>query len=140
MSLLESAGGLDQYAVSRRIPSGSSVRPPLPWEADTLKPVVAGVGVDAPMTVNAEGGKQSETLYAFDALDPHAIFAMCQVLLEGRRKYGTDENWRKIPPREHWNHLVIHAFAWLARDKSDDHLSHILCRAMFLYATDKDGK
>lgn len=66
-----------------------------------------------------------------------AMFAMTKVLHEGRIKYGSDENWRLIPPREHWNHLVIHAFAWLVGDKSDDHLSHIMCRAMFLYATAK---
>jgi hypothetical protein len=60
---------------------------------------------------------------------------MCKVLHEGRIKYGSDENWRKIPAREHWNHMVIHGFAWLAGDKSDDHLSHIMCRAMMLYAT-----
>ena len=100
--------------------------------------VVAGVGQDAPTVTNSQGGKQSAVNYAFDALDSKAMFAMCKVLKEGRDKYGDDQNWRKIPATEHWNHLVIHTFAWLAGDKSDDHLSHIMCRAMFLYAVVND--
>jgi len=100
---------------------------------------VTGVGADAPTVINEHGGKQSAVLYAFDTLDSKAMFAMCKVMKEGRDKYGSDENWRKIPAKEHWNHMVIHAFAWLAGDKSDDHLSHIMCRAMMLYATVKEG-
>jgi len=103
-------------------------------------PIIKGVGVDAPMTINEHGGKQSQVLYAFDALDAKTMFAMCKVLHEGRLKYGSDENWRLIPPVEHLNHLLIHAFAYMAGDKSDEHLSHILCRAMFLYATEYKTK
>ncbi len=95
---------------------------------------ITGVGADAPTVTNKQGGKQSAVSYAFDCLDPKAMFAMCKVLKEGRDKYGSDENWRKIPAVEHFNHMVIHAFAWLAGDKSDDHLSHIMCRAMMLYS------
>jgi hypothetical protein len=100
-----------------------------------MKLTIDNVGRNLPIMVNKQGGKQSQVYYAFDALDPKAMFAMCQVLLEGRRKYGNDENWRKVPPKEHLNHLLVHAFAWMAGDTSDEHLSHIMCRAMFLYAT-----
>lgn len=100
--------------------------------------MIKGVGKDAPTIINEQGGKQSKVEYAFDALDPIAMFAMCKVLKEGRDKYGDDENWRKISWREHLNHMIIHAFALLAGDKTDDHASHIMCRAMFLYATYKE--
>lgn len=75
-----------------------------------------------------------------DALDPLAMLAMTKVLMEGRIKYGNDENWRYIDPKDHANHLLIHVFAWLAGDKSDEHLSHVMCRAMFLYATAHETK
>lgn len=96
---------------------------------------VSGVGRDEPTVVNDKGAKQSRTLYAFDLLDPHAMFEMTKSLKEGAEKYGVD-NWRGISVRDHLNHMLIHAYAYLAGDKSDDHLSHIMCRAMFAQAVD----
>jgi len=97
---------------------------------------ITGVGPDAETVTNEQGGKQSKVLYAFDALDPKAMFAMCKVLHEGRQKYGDDENWRKISAREHINHAIIHFMAYLAGDTSDEHLSHAMCRAMMATAVD----
>jgi hypothetical protein len=97
---------------------------------------VAGVGTDAPTVVNELGGKQSQVLYRFDLVDPQAMFKMTEVLKQGFDKYGGDENWRKISVREHLNHMLIHAYAYLAGDTSDEHLSHIMCRAMFAQAVD----
>lgn len=105
-----------------------------------MQVVIEGVSPNEPTIVNERGGKQSRTLYAFDALDAKAMFAMCKVLYEGRRKYGFDGNWRQIPPKDHANHLLIHIFAWLAGDTSDEHLSHAMCRAMFLYATANESE
>jgi hypothetical protein len=65
-----------------------------------------------------------------DLLDGPAVFSMAKVLAEGAAKYGA-ENWRQIDVRDHLNHLIIHAYAYLAGDESDDHLSHVMCRAMF---------
>lgn len=98
--------------------------------------MIKGVGPDAETVVNEKGGKQSKVEYRFDLVDPQAMFAMCKVLKEGFDKYGSDENWRKIPVRDHLNHLIIHAYAALAGDTSDEHLSHIMCRAMFACAVD----
>lgn len=92
--------------------------------------VIEGVGKDAPTTVNAAGGKQSATPYRFDLADPKAMFAMCNVLAQGAAKYGA-ENWRLISIEDHLNHLIQHAYAYLAGDESDEHLSHIMCRALF---------
>lgn len=98
--------------------------------------LVTGVGKDAPTVENEQGGKQSATLYRFDLVDPLAMFEMCKVLKEGFDKYGDDENWRNIPIRDHLNHMLIHTYAYLAGDQSDEHLSHIMCRAMFAQACD----
>jgi hypothetical protein len=92
--------------------------------------IVRGVSKDEPIVINEQGGGQSRTLYDFTLADPKAMFEMCKVLHEGALKYGAD-NWRLISIREHLNHMLIHAYAYLAGDKSDEHLSHIMCRALF---------
>lgn len=95
---------------------------------------IYGVGPEAETVQNEQGGKQSATPYGFDCLDVGAIFATAKVLEEGRQKYGKG-NWLKIPPEDHANHLLMHVFAWMAGDTSDEHLAHAMCRAMMLYAT-----
>jgi hypothetical protein len=55
---------------------------------------------------------------------------MAEVLDHGAKKYGAN-NWRLIPVEDHLNHLLMHVYAFLAGDRSDDHLSHALCRATF---------
>ncbi len=82
---------------------------------------------------NERGGAQSHVPYRMDLIDGPAILSMAQVLAEGAEKYGED-NWRKIDVRDHLNHLIVHAYAYLAGDRSDDHLSHTMCRAMFAAA------
>ena len=41
----------------------------------------------------------------------------------GASRYERD-NWRKIPAEEHFNHMMIHALAYLSGDTQDDHLGH----------------
>lgn len=88
------------------------------------------VGPDTPTHTNDKGGKQSKVPVRFDLIDAKAMFSMAEVLHEGAEKYG-ENNWRLIEVADHLNHLIMHAYAFLAGDKSDDHLSHILCRATF---------
>jgi hypothetical protein len=103
------------------------------------KPVeVKGVGKDAPMVVNEHGGKQSKVEYAFDQLDPLAMFQLAGIIQKGAEKYGRD-NWKRITPEEHLNHALQHIFAHLAGDKQDDHLGHAFCRLMFAIVVDRDG-
>lgn len=85
---------------------------------------------NAPTITNRSGGSQSLVEVRFDLVDGPAMFAMTHVLYEGAVKYG-ENNWRKIDIPDHLNHLIMHAYAYLAGDKTDEHLSHIMCRAMF---------
>ena len=101
--------------------------------------IVQGVDKEAPTTVNERGGAQSKTNYRTDLLDALAFFSITKVLEEGARKYdhvGGFENWRNIPVNEHLNHLIIHVYAYLAGDTSDEHLSHAACRAIFALGVD----
>lgn len=91
------------------------------------------VGPDAPMTTNEKGGNQSHIPVRFDLIDGKAMFAMAAVLHTGAEKYGVN-NWRLIDVDSHLNHLIMHVYAYLSGDRSDDHLSHILCRSMFAQA------
>lgn len=118
---------------------GEQTLPTPKTSQDTPRAVVEGVGSDAPTVVNERGGKQSKVLYRYDLLDPQAMFEMTKVLSEGAEKYGED-NWRSISIRDHLNHMIIHAYAYLAGDESDEHLSHIMCRAMFAQAVEIQEK
>lgn len=89
----------------------------------------AGVGKDEPTIVNEKGGKQSKLPYRCDLLPALAILAVSGVLEYGAAKYG-DDNWKNIPVVSHLNHLLVHAFAFLADDCSDDHLEHLATRAL----------
>jgi hypothetical protein len=92
--------------------------------------VVEGVGKDAPTVTNDKGGKQSKVIYGMDCLPPKAILDVARTLEEGRQKYGKD-NWKQIEIDSHLNHALIHMFAYIAGDTSDDHLNHATCRLMF---------
>jgi hypothetical protein len=84
---------------------------------------------DAPTQVNAAGAKQSDTGTRCDLLPARACLAVAGVLDVGAKKYGVD-NWRGLTVADHVNHAMTHYFAWLAGDRSDDHLSHAACRAL----------
>lgn len=97
--------------------------------------ISAMAGADAPTVYNEKGAGQSHVPARFDLVDGKAMFAMSAVLHKGAEKYGAD-NWRGIDIRDHLNHLIMHAYAYLSGDRSDAHLSHIMCRAMFAQAVD----
>lgn len=101
-----------------------------PAPKKTLADIVAP---DVETHTNERGGRQSKVPVRFDLIDGPALFAMAAVLHEGAEKYG-ENNWRKIDVEDHLNHLIMHAYAFLSGDHTDDHLSHIMCRAMFAEA------
>lgn len=90
---------------------------------------VTGVGSDAATVTNKAGGRQSLVPYRMDLLPPLATLDVAGVLKHGAEKYG-EKNWHAISVREHLNHMLVHAFAYLAGDTSDAHLSHAACRAL----------
>jgi hypothetical protein len=95
------------------------------------------VSPDAPTTTNERGGQQSHVPVRFDLIDGKAMFAMAAVLHEGAEKYAPG-NWRLIPERDHLNHALMHIYAYLSGDRTDDHLSHALCRVTFATAVNLD--
>jgi hypothetical protein len=82
---------------------------------------------------NSEGGKQTAIKTAFHLIPSIALFKIAETLYEGSLKYETD-NWKKIPIDIHLGRCVQHIYAYLANDKTEDHLSHALCRLMFATA------
>lgn len=101
--------------------------------------MIDGMGIDQPITIDENGAGQSDLPYRMDLLDAKALFAAAEVLRAGADKYGAG-NWRDLPIRDHLNHLLAHTYAYLAGDGQDDHLSHVLCRAMFALGCELDGK
>lgn len=99
-------------------------------EIYTGRPISEVVSPDAPTITNEKGGSQSDVNVRFDLIDAKALFRMAGVLDHGAKKYGAN-NWRHIPVEDHLNHLLMHVYAYLAGDETDDHLSHALCRATF---------
>lgn len=97
------------------------------------------VSPDAPTTTNERGGSQSDIPVRFDLIDAKALFEMAKVLDHGARKYGAD-NWRLIEIKDHLNHALMHIYAWLAGDRTDDHLSHALCRITFALGVSLQGE
>lgn len=91
---------------------------------------VKGLSPDQPTDTNAAGGKQSSTPYRLDLIPPLAILAEAEVLAIGAKKYG-ENNWKKIFIQDHINHILQHAYAYLAGDRSDKHLANLACRAHF---------
>ena len=75
------------------------------------------------------GAKQSATKYRCDLLPPQAILRIADILHQGAEKYG-DWNWHRISPGQHLNHALVHIFAMLAGDESDDHIGHAACRLL----------
>ena len=95
-----------------------------------LMEMVKGVGVDAEIVTDATtGAKQSAVSHRCDLLPPLATLHVAGILHGGSLKYG-DWNWFKIPMSDNLNHALVHIFAFLAGDTSDDHLGHAACRMM----------
>lgn len=95
--------------------------------------VIAGVGPDAPVVENEHGAKQSQSPYRMDLIDAKALLKIAQVHKQGGDKYG-DTNWHNIPVNDHINHALVHIYAHLAKDASDEHLAHAATRMIFALA------
>ena len=94
---------------------------------------------DAETVTYANGASESKTELRFDLIPPDEIATIAKVLGQGAIKYGED-NWKALPTWTHLNHALQHIFAFLANDKSDDHLSHAATRLIFAMWSDKKEK
>jgi len=96
-------------------------------------PIIDGLAPDAPVETNARGGKQSVSPYGFHLLPARALFEAARVVKYGADKYDEtldDRNYLKLPVEQHINRAIAHAYAFLAGDDSDGHLSHFVVRAL----------
>jgi hypothetical protein len=91
--------------------------------------IMQGIGKDAEIETNANGGKQSRLPASFVLMDANAMFRLGRVLKQGSEKYERD-NWRKISTEEHIDHALTHIFAYIGGDTQDEHLDHAFCRLM----------
>jgi len=90
------------------------------------------LGNDPIITENADGGKQHRRPYRMQAIPPKAIMEVGKVRYTGHEVLGYDDlNYKLIPISEHVGRGLLHAFAWLAGDKSNNHLSHCVTRFLF---------
>lgn len=97
-----------------------------------------GLSPDAPVAENDLGGKQSVVEGRFDLIPPVAMFELAKVMQHGAEKYEP-RNWYRIPLDSHLNHLAMHLFAYLAGDRQEEHLTHVLARAAMAVEIEKLG-
>lgn len=82
------------------------------------------------IVTNDKGASQSYTPCRFDIVPPLALFEVAKVLSEGAEKYGAYA-WKNIEVNDHLNHAIQHVYGYLSGDRTEEHLSHAICRLMF---------
>lgn len=90
-----------------------------------------GMSNDAQVGTNENGGKQHIRPYKSEALFFNALMAVSALRYEACVVNGySDDNYKLIPKEEHIGRALTHLFAYMAGDKSNDHLCHAACRVL----------
>jgi hypothetical protein len=89
------------------------------------------------------GGAQREAdpdKASVEGISPFAIFRLGRLFTRGGAKYGDFRNWeRGMPFTRYVSAIVRHAFQYLARDASEDHLAAVMWNAQCLIHHEEVG-
>jgi Domain of unknown function (DUF5664) len=68
---------------------------------------------------------------AVEGISPFAVVRLGMLMTRAKDKYGDYRNWEKgIPITRYIGAIIRHAFAYLARDTSEDHMAAVMWNAM----------
>lgn len=84
-------------------------------------------------------GLQTMRPYRADLIDAGAMLALAKVMHDGLATHEPD-GWRKLPVASHLGRALVHIWAHLMGDRSNDHLEHGLARLMMALAVHQAEK
>jgi hypothetical protein len=64
-----------------------------------------------------------------DLMPGAALLHMAEIMGEGAKTHG-ENNWLNGSVESHLNKMLIHALAYMAGDRTDDHIGHMAWRGM----------
>lgn len=90
-----------------------------------------GLSNNAEIGTNEKGGKQHKRPFKSEALFFKELLKLSALRYEACTVNGyADENYKLIPKNEHIGRALTHIFAYMAGDRSNDHLTHAACRVL----------